>query len=153
MFSLIDERIGHRGAPYELMSHSSSHSGLCRADMFPWKQFNEQIWSKCSSACIHVAYKVLYFHLRLSKAHLVWCQSSQKHVSRVCTQEHKHFKTHTDATPVAGKDVRLNLVRFIHWRLMYQFLSSSTQLTPACRNTQTATRAALYSRGTPRLPS
>lgn len=34
----------------------------------------------------------------------------------------------TDVTPVAIKDVTFNLVRFLHWRLMYQFLSSWLQL-------------------------
>lgn len=35
-----------------------------------------------------------------------------------------------EATSVAANAVRLNLVRFLHWRLMYQFLNTLPQLTP-----------------------
>lgn len=46
-----------------------------------------------------------------------------------------HINTRGDATSVAAKDVRLNLVRSLHWRLMYQFLNSLPQLTPVYTHT------------------
>lgn len=46
----------------------------------------------------------------------------------------------TDVTPVAIKDATFNLVRFLHWRLMYQFLSSWLQLGDVYIYTRTYTQ-------------
>lgn len=78
------------------------------------------------------------------------------------------INTRRDATSVAEKDVRLNFVRSLHWRLMYQFLNSLPQLMPVYTHAHTHTHICTLahnhtgcsvlhevcdSRGTRRVPS